>query len=59
VFLAAVAAFAGALSVADNWDKAVFAAAGYAAVRAAIGLGAVYAQRLSQKAQQEDLGFGR
>ena len=56
VFLAALAAFLGALAVlpADApVSKAGLAAAGYAALRAAIGLGSVYADKLSKELQEE------
>lgn len=56
VFLAAVAAFLGALAVLPSdqpISKAALAAAAYAALRAAIGLGSVYADKLSKELQAE------
>jgi len=63
VFLAALAAFLGALAVlpADEpITKAGIAAAGYGALRAAIGLGSVYADKLAAEIRvqnEKDAGF--
>lgn len=59
VGLAALAAFMGALSYAQaagepvQYDVAALASAGWAALRAAIGLANVYAQRFAAEAQAE------
>lgn len=59
VLLSALAAFLGALAVlpADEpISTAALAAAGYAALRAAIGLGAVYADKLASEVRANTEG---
>lgn len=58
VLLSALAAFLGALAVLppeEPYSKAAIAAAGYAALRAAIGLGAVYADKLAAEVRKDTL----
>jgi hypothetical protein len=63
VALSAIAAFLGAVAVLPTDEpitKAALVAAGYAALRAAIGLGSVYADKLSAEvraANEQKAGF--
>lgn len=66
VALAALASFLGALAYAQQvdaevqYDAALLITAGYAALRTAIGLGSVYADRLATEVRtktEKDLGF--
>jgi len=63
VALASLAAFLGAMAVLPSDEpisKAAVVAAGYAALRAAIGLGSVYADKLAAEVRvsnEKDAGF--
>jgi hypothetical protein len=54
VILAGFAAFVGAVALADGqYSKAVFVAAAYAALRAAVGVVAVKLDRLGEQAAED------